>query len=75
MAEARAAFEAAEAEATEREYWMLAALARRDLVEHVIEPSGALGSEGRDGHLAPLVARLVAPKDELATLLGQGFVG
>lgn len=75
MAEARVAFEAAEAEATEREYWMLAALARRDLVEHVIEPSGALGSEGRDGHLAPLVARLVAPKDELATLLGQGFVG
>ena len=71
MDEARACFEEAEAMAATRGYWMCEALARRDLVEHVLEPSGVLGEGGRQEQLAPLVARLAGPRDALATLLGD----
>ena len=72
MDEARAAFAAAEALATARAYWMLAALAVRDLTEHVLSPAGSL-DEGRD-QLAPLVKRLTGPGDALTTLLGGHYV-
>ena len=74
MDEARAAFEAAEAACNLRGYWLLAALARRDLVEHVLEPSGLLVGGGREAELAPFVARLAGPADALAALLGEGYV-
>jgi hypothetical protein len=51
---------------------MRTALAVRDLTEHVLKPSGKL-AEGRT-KLAPLVERLVGPKDALTALLGHEYV-
>jgi hypothetical protein len=72
MDEARAAFETAETLAATSEYWMMEALAARDLTEHVLEPAGKL-QEGRD-RMAPLVGRLEGPHDALARLLGERYV-
>jgi tetratricopeptide (TPR) repeat protein len=79
MDEARAAFEAAEALAAKRGYWMLEALARRDLLEHVSTPAAGgelelAGGGQQKKLLAPLVARLTGPKEALAELLGKDYV-
>lgn len=72
VVEAQAAFEAAEALAAARGYWMLETLAVRDLIEHVLEPAGELGAG--QVKLAPLAARLTGPRESLATLLGEQYV-
>jgi tetratricopeptide (TPR) repeat protein len=72
MDEATGAFGAAETMAAGSAYWMLEALAVRDLTKYVLEPTGNL-QHGRD-RLAPLVGRLAGPREALVSLLGERYV-
>ena len=72
--EAKAAFEAAEEEAVRNGYWMLAALAVRDLSQCVLEPSGQVAAHDRKSRLASHVQKLTGTREGLAAVLGDGYV-
>jgi hypothetical protein len=74
MDEAHAAFDAAGDEAARNQYWMLAALAARDLAKHVLEPSGQLGASGRRLHMSAYVEKLTGSRESLSALLGAEYV-
>ena len=68
---ARVAFVEAETSAAAHGYWMFEALAVKDLVEHVLEPSGQLADDDeRKARLAPFVTKL-ARSNALAAFLGD----
>ena len=74
MEEAKAAFEAAQEEVVRNDFWMLTALAVRDLAKHVLEPTGQLKVSHRKQLMAPHVKKLTGSRDALAALLGDEYV-
>lgn len=72
MDAAEAAFEAAASLAKQRGYWMLEAVAVRDLIEYVWVPAGQRQSGLR--RLKPLVGRLSGTSAELSEFLGEQYV-
>jgi hypothetical protein len=78
-AEARAAFEAAVAEARRCELPFFEMLAHRDLIVHVLDAEDAAeGAAGgvREAHMATLgacIGRLVGPLEEYSAVLGTGI--
>eukprot|EP01050_Picozoa_sp_SAG11_P003008 SAG11_NODE_161_length_14021_cov_36.845065_9_plen_77_part_00 len=70
---AQAAFQAAEEEAVRNQYWMLAALAVRDLVKHVLDPTGQSAVSGRKQCVAH-VKKLTGSVEGIAALLGAEYM-
>eukprot|EP01052_Picozoa_sp_SAG31_P032983 SAG31_NODE_3673_length_3999_cov_2.498974_4_plen_78_part_00 len=74
MDEANKAFEVAEEEATRNQYWMLAALAVRDRVKHVLEPFGQLQASDRRVHVSKYTQQLAGSREAMGALLGAEYV-